>query len=741
MPHKSITKALRPAVIACLVLALAGCVTPTLDSLSSCQDPRIGYWAARTTGNETLRDGYMKSIANLELKQRSRPLPDTMQDLRTYLKELKLPVEIDVSYSENSPDLRSLSPTELQKLASFVSTHPGESFVPGEGSSPEWRDELQKISRKMESLQREVTRHIRDALEELDGGDHAAALAALNRAKLLDVDGPDVINAEKKVLLALAVINLPGLEEEIEKKILPQVEAIRNESFGTALSSDAKVGQCLDLLTRADAALLKFRQALNTSTGETAGSPDLERVVGRIEQAVDDATGGCWAEKIRLNADKRLFWAAYEYAEQRAREAAELAPERKALLKDHLASSYGKILSQGAAHYVDQANKHFSRDAYGISLTCCRMAEEMIQFGKDLEVPESREITTWEKRCSASMADAQSKIVDTVQRRLVVGAFTPRSPEYSRLAATVYEKLVSSFSGSSDSASQLAWGVAVEKQDDVDHIRPTDYLVECGVSEFLVIDVAPVEIERAIIKVGRDISQIPNPAYDPKDNSNVPRTIFSQEVYHYQNVRVSHGKNARLKLAVTFTQKGRKKPLLALDKDYSADDNALRGVRLASIEDRLDVPFIGPDRLRDSRDALSLDPWPKATPPNLSSDGEIFAAMEQFAAETIVKSVISLVGSYPVSTLAAEAVRNERLGNNYEAANYWGQCLEYCFKLMSEDSGKSKNAEPISRKDRMLARLLKLSADYWSDCDPVLLRKMPDLWSLAVRSALELEDN
>lgn len=737
---KMMKKALRPAAIACLALAVAGCVTPTLESLKNCQDPQIGYWAARTTGNETLTDTYMKNMANLELKQRSRPLPDTMQEIRLYVKELKRPIEIGISYSENAPDLKSLPPAELQKLASYVSAHPGEKFVPGEDSSPEWRDELLKVSRKMASLEREAARHIRDALKELENKNHDAAVAALKRAKELDIDGPEVINAEKKILLALAVVNLPPLEEEVEKKLLPQVNAIRNDSFGTAASNDAKVGQCLDLLAKADAAVLKFREGLKTTTGEAAGSPALEEIVSRIERAVADAAGSCWAEKIRLNAGNGLYWAAYEYAEQRARETAEMTPERGAVLKDHLATGYGKILVQGAAYHVNQANKHFARDAYGISLTCCRMAEEMIQFGKDLGIPPSPETTTWEKRCSESMADAQSKIVETVQRRLIIGDFLPRSPEYARLAATVYEKLVSALSGTADSASPLAWGVGVEKADAADRVRPTDYLIECSVPEFLVLNVAPVEIERSIIKVGREIAQIPNPAYDPKNNPNVPRTVFSQEVYHYQNIRVRHAKNARLKLAVTCTQKGRKKPLLTLDTDYGADDNALEGVRLTSIEDRLDVPFIGPARVRESRDVFSLDPWPKATPPNLSSDGEIHAAMEQFAADTIVKSVISLVGAYPVSTLAAEAVRNERLGNKYEAANYWGQCLEYCFRLMPEDSGKNEDAEPISRKDRMLAQLLELSADYWSDCDPILLRKMPDLWSLAVRSALELED-
>ena len=83
--------------------------------------------------------------------------------------------------------------------------------------------------------------------------------------------------------------------------------------------------------------------------------------------------------------------------------------------------------------------------------------------------------------------------------------------------------------------------------------------------------------------------------------------------------------------------------------------------------------------------------------------------------------------------LAAEAVRNEKIGNKSEAANSWGKCLESCTQ---GGSGKEESSW-IVQKERMLAVISDLCKTTWKNSDPEVLKKMPDLWNEATSSALD----
>ena len=173
--------------------------------------------------------------------------------------------------------------------------------------------------------------------------------------------------------------------------------------------------------------------------------------------------------------------------------------------------------------------------------------------------------------------------------------------------------------------------------------------------------------------------------------------------------------------------------LLVLDVDFGEGRTKLEGVQMSGVEEQLDAPFVGPTRISTSRKGLAVDPWPKAVMAMLSSDAEITEAMQKYAANQIADAIVASASSYPVDVLAAEAVRQAKLGNKSESANYWGQCLEYCSQLC----GGKEDSSWLVQRDRMLSRISDLCRTTWKNCDGAVLRKMPDLWSEAVRSALE----
>jgi hypothetical protein len=436
-------------------------------------------------------------------------------------------------------------------------------------------------------------------------------------------------------------------------------------------------------------------------------------------------------------ASAKQYWQAYEYAEERSKELAKTPEKARAPMQKELGDGYVAILPAAAAYYVGEANKNFDQDAYGICFVLCRMSEEMIQYARDCLMPLSTETTDWEKRASDSRRDAETRLSSTMLRTVVIGEFTPTTPENQALAAKVNELSTLLLSGGKDVA-RAAWGVIVEKAGTATKPKPSDYLVQAEVSVFLVADVPPQEMERSILKVHRDIREIPNPDYDKDRNPKAPKTVFSQEVFMYQSLRMQYAKRALLKMAVSCQQQGETANLLSLDTEFTNEDGRLEAVNMSSIEQSLDVPFVGPPRISETSSDLTVDPWPKAIPPRLSSEAEIRNAMMKFAAQSIVDKIVALVDRYPVDALAAEALKQQKLRNKLEAANLWGQCLKYCCSMAS--SAAEPAQEPpswTSQKDATLRRMSELSATRWKDSDSSLLAKVTDIWSVAVRSTLE----
>ncbi|MEI6217710.1 MAG: hypothetical protein WCP86_02315 [bacterium] len=711
-------------LVAALAL-VAGCATTPGSRTAT--DSNVGYWLAEIDGNAAQKEFHAAKLATAEFLRRVKSdMPATLHDLRAYRNQLLVPVEIRALFSADSPGLRGLSQAEIAKIEDFALTHKAQGAIIGSQCCKEWAGELARITPQMAALEEKVDQMVRDAETLLKQGHLVEADKAWQEARNKDRDGANVLRLEKQLLVAKNKDALESLTAEIGNKFVKRAGDLQ-KTFGSPESNETNTAACLALLADADRAVARYRDLLKTADGQKFSSDDVDKVLVSPEQEISTLRGKCWAEQVRLLAARKAHWSAHQYADARSREAATMAEHRRTAALAPLMDAYKQMLPAAVSDMVNRANGQLERDACGIALTLCRMAEEMLQFGRDRQIQIPAEVVIWEKRCVETRCDAQKKIAAVAPRRLLIGDFSPLTKENQKLSALVLEICSGLLSGS---GTNMARFVTVAKLDE--KTKGADCVIVCDAPEMSVVETPPVEIERSVLKIGRDIREIPNPQYNP-ESKREPKTLFSQEVYLYQVIRRQCAKRVRLQANLTAIQGNQKKHLLAIDTDSSDAATKLAGVRLSGEEEHIDVPFLGAPRISATRSSLAVDPWPRAVPAMLSSDADTAEAMQKYAAGKMADAVIAYSTSYPVEVLATEAVRNEKIGNKSEAANSWGKCLESCTQA---DSGKGEFSW-IAQKERMLAVISDLCKTTWKNSDPEVLKKMPDLWNEATSSALD----
>lgn len=715
------------AIIAAAVMLAGGCATPPGSKMTA--DPFIGYWLAAAAGNTKQQDIHAARIASAEFTRRATVIPGTLHELRAYRNRLIAPIEVKAAFPAGSPDLIGISPSELTKIEDYAAAHKEAGTIVGRQYCKEWEDELTRIPVLMASLVDRMDQFLHNAEAKLKQGNIAEADAGWQEARKLDRDGATVLRLEKQIVIAKNLGTLETLSQEIGNTFLKRAGDLARK-FGSPDSGESVVAGCLTIATDADKAVTRFRESLKTVDGQKVSSDEVEKALLMPEKDIASLRGKCWAEQLRLLAARKKFWQAHQYADERIKESAAMTEHRRTAAMIPLLESYRQMLVPAVSELVSQSNSQLDRDAYGTALTICRMTEEIVQFCRDRQLRIPDEVATWEKRCGESRSDAQKKIAATTHRRLLIDDFSPLTRENQKLSARVLNRCTELMAASSTNAAGATQYMSVEKL--VDKAQNGDYVIECNVPEFLIVNAPPLEMERSVVKIGRDISEIPNPHYNPETKGSA-KTIFSQEVYCYQSTRRQYAKRARVQINVACTRDNQKKSLLSLEVDFGEGKTKLDGVQMNGGEELLDPPFAGPGRTSPTRKGLTVDPWPKAVSATFSPDAEIGDALQKFAANQIADAIITSAGSYPVDVLAAEAVRQAKLGNKSESANYWGQCLEYCSRA---GAGKEESSW-ITQRDRMIGRISDLCKTTWKNCDSEVLKKMPDLWAEAARSATE----
>jgi len=720
-----------PAVVAALLLAIPGCVTPSADKTASSRDADLGFWMACMENNVTARSAAAQKIAEREFTSRRKTAPgDSLDALRGYLQALGKPAKADTAPSAAGPAYGRLSSENAARLRAYIAAHPEEGSFNGSDYSKNWAREIEKTRSMMAPLERELEAILEDAGSRLAKGDLAGAGAALDEARRIDRNGASVVEMEKRIVSARAAGGIGAFASSVRNDAIKKADAAR-KIFGTPESGENAVSNCVAMLDTASGAVNRFRATLSTDGGETFSSPEVDKGLVDLEKEIAALRGICWAEQIRLMSARGQYWQAYEFAAGRLKDADAMKPHEKSAVVEPAAEAYGRMLTNGLAQYVNDANRNFSQDAYGIALVLCRMGEEMAQFAKNRGIRTGGDTAMWIKRCVESRMDTQKRIDAMIQRRILIGNFTPAGRENDKLAAMVLERCRENLAASRTNAA--AWGVTVEK---AEKAKPSDYLIECNVPDLAIVELPPVEAEREIIKVGRDITETPNPFYHPEYNKHTSKTVFSQEVFVFQRMRKKYEIKARLTLSVNCSLNNSQKTILSLNTEFGGGRNALEGVTMAGEAVELSVPFLGTPRMAETRKQLAVDPWPKAEAVRMPSEGEIDRAVQAYAVNAISESVASLAAGYPVNTFAADALKNEAAGNAYDAANCWGQCLEYCFRLAVGDKDP---ADWFAVKAAMARKAAELRAGYWKDCDKDMADRMSDLWKEAVQSVLSIQ--
>lgn len=721
---------LRAVVAAVLLAGLAGCQTVTLDKVGAFQDPRVGYLAAGAMNDGRGQQRYARLLADTHFAQvRLEPVPATLPALAEYRQALQRPIRVSLP-ERAQQDMQKLTEADIMKMKAYMTANPGKLEVDGARHSSDWAGELAKVEKQVMELSQRKASLLKRAEAAAGAGDYRTAFRACLDAGVIDPEDSTIRVYKEKWIGPYA----DQVIREVQKEDLPAAEAIQEREFGKPTSRVEFTKDCDTILDKAQQELTTLKQILEGDAAFRDVRRSRSSVLEKVETRMADARGKTWGERLRLLSDQKQYWAAYEYATVRGRELATSATHVKTALANQLAVAYGKMLPQGMEYFVGTANDYFASDAFGLACVFCRMAEEMIQYARKQGFVPTAEAQTWELRAGETRRDAQKKLQAAMTRKLIIAEFLPDDPEGQNLGRQTFDDCVRRYEQLGRGEAPVAWGVKVERGSK--EYGPLDYVIEGNLRELSIEDLAPRELSREVIEVGRDITQVPNPKYKPK--SDLPKMVFEQKVFMYQRITQEVTKQARVRVDLAVTHQSQKK-ILTIDSTFPNDKTSLPGITLVGTEDRLDIPFIGPPRISASRAALTVDEWPQARAPKLSSESNVKDALREHVRARIRRTLDDLMGTYPVNVLAATASRQQRLGNHLESANAWGQCLEYCYQLtvgyrVSED--RTKVVDWFRNKEEMLKQIAENNSSLWQETDQALRARLANIWDVSVGSAL-----
>jgi hypothetical protein len=741
-PRRSNTRWLWPSLFAATALLYWGCQTMPKKFVNA----EAGFLVSRYRV-EVKRDAKqipaMNSYARIVAEERLSKMKegDTRPALRRYQHGLNEPITVGPEALNKEP---GLGESQRRVISEWLGRNPGHNSFQAEKVSETWQRQVAWVELQIRQLTGEFDATLSRAKQKAAAKLFEEAVKECQAARRIDPEDVEAQAAYRDIYRSWAADKCGKLLESIA--VIRAKVATRAQGYETDQFSDRGIQDCEADLNQAQTQLDEFRVWGNQSPESRLGLAEQELALGQTETQLAGLRGTSWAQRIWLGRGPHRYWAAYQYfISATAIQELDLGHGRKHRLKDYevaaihqrLREAYERMLPEGMAFYIRNAARAAEgQGANGLSLILCRMAQELRDYAVAQRMQLSPEVETLRSSLSLSMNKAQEGIKAALTRQLVIKDFQKdfQSPgeDGRALAARIYDAWLKRYpaEGFADPPAPF-W--LVEAKRDAEKTTPIDYVLSGTVSKCYVDTLAPKELSAERIEIGLEPKEIPNP--DRKEAKKTP-TVFEQERWIYERRISQHTKDAILRADILLAHDGKTITCATVDQEFDGTRQQLPGIRLSDQETHHQAITFQPKRSNNRAD-LQVDKLPPNKSAELSSDREVAAALIDFARDAVLANLQEYVALFPLNNLLREGLRNE--SKPVQAAELFGQCLEYCSQLTALDKNLAAKTggDWIVWRKALAERITELKKQQWRSADPKLTAKADDLWELAVASAIQ----
>lgn len=728
MRRKTNIDVLRLVLACCFVSMLAGCMTtPDRIERNKFTDSAIGYAVADMTGNQANRKFFGERLASEALQSLSSPADGAVLPAwREYRRKLDAPIRLNVQKWSAYPELAMVNKKDRQMIEVAVAT----STVIGSEVSEAWRSEQTSVSEKIDSLEKRVTALITSGTQAAGKLNWKKAVADLEEATRLDPERRDLLDYCSKNRTEYATLTCENLLTYYDVKSSARIDALVR-AFRSPDSSEKKMSDCLAQVEEIQKNLSQLRRFCQSNDDYRAVLKRFENRLREKEIQVAGWQGRCWGESIRLRGLKSRYWDAYRYLGERMKDVAstrQVSPHQADELKKGLRDDSAKMLLEAMGFYEDKAKRHAVIGNDGVALIFARMAMELCDFATMLKM-EQAGVVDWRNWAQDSVKEARQRLGKTMERRVIVEKFEGDEKLTSVLHRRLLDACVRAFTPGKAAKGSQVWAVTLNSESK-DAPAAEDYVFSGILENLEVTKLAPRELSRDILRVGQNVTEKPNPAYEK--NKDLSPVIFEQDVLEFQKISVEVEQLVDVSLTFRTKHGGRVRP----DKNFSHSyphDGVLSNMLMKGIEVMYD-PF-GHGQLRTSTNKMDLlvEPLPKGSRVELTQIPKVKTIVLDHVQSEILSWLVAQVEAYPLEDLLAEVGRQQNLGQKVEVAGRLGRCLEYCDQV----TGGGGEGNWIERRIDMQKRLTDMSKTIWKQQDDKLRSQIVDIWDISVRAALD----
>lgn len=733
-------------MIVCLLAALmglGGCSTATIKTSESAEAQYTFWQYMKEAKNDQTAPGKVQTLAgNLAAARfqsvRISPMPDTLPKVRAYGKSL------NVSLFWKPADViedTGLDTKVKRDIKDWYKTHNLEYIrLDGPALCSSWKQEIEAAGTTERRLDRAKSDTVKSAAAAVDARNFTEADRLYLDAQKIDPDDSGLAQTYVQMQRTWVNDHWHRLADTLQKQVLPdvrqQTSVFHTKPGSTAEKTDAILAQ-LDATRKQ---LDEFRTWSQTRTIFSVTFSSLQKEYDQQQNALADLRGAAWGERLWLLAEASDFWRFYEQAKQLMLEAKDgngiaYTAEELNTLRQHARDGYCESLPKAVAFYSLAANKSRTQRAEGLALIYWRIALELVDFGDSIRCAIPPEALTMMQTLDASMKPVRARVQDGFRRQIMIPQFESDGHDGRDVARSMETVLQKTFDPTA--SAQTCYGVGIARMEQGAEVKPADYLVEGKVAAIFVDAVPPVETERKEMHIGRAIAMTAND--DSRTKETFPQ-VFSQEIWVYEKITTTYAKKCQIR-ADFFLSHGSGKQALWDIGDTFGQDKPLAGATLT--DNAIDWRFVLIRKQQSPRksDMLESEDLPKNAAAHLSIDRDVRQNAIDLICKGVITTLVAQVEKYPFVDLEARSASALRAGKMLDAADLYGQYLEYLYLLTAagDEDVTTPGHHWIHAREEMIRRLITQCVPVWTLHGVQTPEQLPNVWEQAVKLAHQVE--
>ena len=728
-----------------LLLAAAGALfCAGCNTVPQVNSPEAGYLVSRywvevkgDSDQAPAMNSYAQSIAAAKLRTLAHG--ENLPALRRHLRELQTPVAVSAAVLDNEA---KVSNSKRRAISAWVQSDPRNGAFDGAKVSDEWQQELTRSEKQIQQWTAQFTAALAQAHQEASAGMFEQAAEDSRTALGLDPDNAEAQTANHDIYRNWTTTKCATLLEhvgDIRSDVAAKAQNYESDRF-----TSPQIQDCEGKLNDAQAQLDTFRVWSRQNPDALQILAQRETELQQAETQLAGLRGTDWAQRMWLSRRLHHYWDAYQqFLADDAVKELDLGAQKHPLpayelsaIHDRIRQAYERMLPEGMEFYLkNAAGAAESQGANGLSLVLCRMTQELLEFAEAKQMKLAPDVEPKRAALSLSLNNAQKALKASLARQLIVKDFVSRGDIGQVLAGQIYDEWLNRYQSELPADKAIPfWMLEVKRESE--KTNAYDYLLNGSVKQCYADTLAPKELNVERLEIGQEPQSIPNP--DPKTAKKIP-TIYEQELWIYEKRTSQFAKKAIIRADLTVTFGGKLAPCVSINEEFDDTQKKLPNIKLLDLGVEHRALSFKPRRSVQLAD-LRVDKLPPNRSAELASDREIEAALINYARDQAITNLEVVAALFPLNNLLQEAVNNAN--DPVKAADWFGECLEYCSQLAALDKKLASRAGGnwLDWRQAAAERIAALKKEQWRNADAALTAKADQLWELSVASAILAAD-